>query len=41
MNKEMHCIHFDGSICVNIIGTNYGKECDYPKANDCYKKEGD
>ena len=37
MNEEIHCVHFDGSVCVNMIGNHYGNECDCPEENDCYE----
>ena len=37
LNKKEHCVHYDGSVCVNMIGNYYGKECDCPEENNCYK----
>lgn len=35
-----HCGYYDGSICINIQGHNYGHDCECPWENDCYN-DGD
>ena len=38
-NNKPTCSHYDGTICVNIQGVNYGHDCDCP--DECNYYEGD
>lgn len=38
-DEFVHCGHYDGSVCLNIIGRYYGKDCDCPEECDCYEVE--